>query len=55
MLISRRLVEPPIQALEQDEVAEGIAFMKGLVRPCEEDDDLLVFDVGESQVTVLRA
>jgi len=28
--LSRSLLEPPLQALDRDDVAEGIAFMQGL-------------------------
>jgi hypothetical protein len=35
VFLSRQLLEPPIQALDQDDVADGIAFMQGLARFCE--------------------
>ena len=32
VFLPRPLVEPPIQAYEDDRIAEGVAFMQGLVR-----------------------
>jgi hypothetical protein len=55
VLISRRLLEPPIQALERDDVADGIAFMQGLARHCEEASGALELTACGQRVTVLRA
>jgi len=55
VLISRRLLEPPIQALERDDVADGIAFMQGLARHCEEANPPGSFVVAGTRITVLRA
>jgi hypothetical protein len=30
VFLSRSLLEPPLQALDQEDVANGIAFMQGL-------------------------
>ena len=56
VFLPRPLVEPPIQAYEDDRIAEGVAFMQGLVRfakrhgeeqrfPLEEGAALLVYRV----------
>lgn len=56
VFLSRALLEPPIQALDSDDVAEGIAFMQGLARHCEINGERLELDVpGTGKVTVLRA
>lgn len=38
VLLSRSLLEPPVQALDREDVAAGIAFMQGFARFCEEGD-----------------
>lgn len=56
VLLSRTLLEPPIQAFDNDDVADGIAFMQGLARFCETSGTPPVevaTDAG--RVTVLRA
>lgn len=56
VFLSRALLEPPIQALDADDVAEGIAFMQGLARHCEVNGERLDHDIrGTGHVTVLRA
>jgi DNA replication ATP-dependent helicase Dna2 len=45
VMLSRSLLEPPIQALDRDDVADGIAFMQGYARFCEE---------GAKPVTLVR-
>ncbi len=55
LFVSRRLLEPPIQALEQDDVADGIAFMQGLARHCEASSAAATFVLDGVEVTVLRA
>lgn len=56
VFLSRALLEPPIQALDDGEVAEGIAFMQGLARHCELNGEHHRIDVGGTgRVTVLRA
>jgi hypothetical protein len=54
VLISRRLLDPPIQALEQDAVADGISYMQGLVWHCEEHGDVNETRFGAERVTVYR-
>jgi hypothetical protein len=54
LLISRRLLQPPIQALERDDVADGIAYMQGLAFWCEQGGDPLTFELDGTTVTVLR-
>jgi DNA replication ATP-dependent helicase Dna2 len=36
VIVSRCLLEPPLQALDRDDVAAGIAFMQGLRQSCEQ-------------------
>lgn len=56
VFLSRALLEPPIQALDSDEVAEGIAFMQGLARHCAVNGELNQLEVqGTGRVTILRA
>lgn len=56
VFLSRALLEPPIQALDTAEVAEGIAFMQGLARHCELEGERLTLDTpATGRVTVLRA
>lgn len=38
VLLSRSLLEPPVQALDRDDVAAGIAFMQGVAKFCEGGD-----------------
>ena len=54
LLISRRLLQPPIQALEHDDVADGIAYMQGLAFHCESDATPVAFEVDGTEITVLR-
>ena len=56
MFLSRRLLEPPIQALDHDDVADGVAFMQGLAHWCETHGPAPVtIDTAGIRVTVLRA
>jgi DNA replication ATP-dependent helicase Dna2 len=56
VFLSRRLLEPPIQALDDDTIADGVAFMEGLAQWCEAHGPApLVIDAGGTRVTVLRA
>jgi len=54
VFISRALLEPPIQALDRDEVAEGIAFMQGLARWCELRNEPQRLEVNDAIFTLLR-
>lgn len=54
VFLPRPLLEPPIQALDNDDVAEGIAFMQGLRLRCEKRNDPEVVSVNGFDVTVLR-
>jgi hypothetical protein len=54
VLISRRLLDPPIQALEHDEVADGISYMQGLVWHCQEHGDTNTTTFGKERLTVYR-
>lgn len=55
VFLSRRLLEPPIQALDQDDVADGVAYMQGLARWCEERSEPITMQVDGARITVLRA
>jgi hypothetical protein len=52
VLLSRSLLEPPVQALDRDDVAEGIAFMQGFKRFCEGDDHTAIA-LGQSNCTIV--
>ena len=56
VFLSRRLLEPPIQALDHDGVADGVAFMQGLAHWCLAHGPA-PFEVtaGGERLTVLRA
>lgn len=55
VFLSRRLLEPPIQALDNDAVADGIAYMQGLARWCEERTEPITLDIDGNRLTILRA
>lgn len=55
VLLSRLLLEPPLQALDRDEVAEGIAFMQGLARWCETNGERVETQHNGHRLTILRA
>lgn len=56
VFLSRRLLEPPIQALDHDDVANGVAFMEGLALWCEAHGPApLSVLAGGTTVTILRA
>ena len=56
VFLSRRLLEPPIQALDNDIVADGVAFMEGLAQWCVAHGPApLELIAGGTRVTVLRA
>ncbi|MCX6027648.1 MAG: DEAD/DEAH box helicase, partial [Chloroflexi bacterium] len=54
VLLSRTLVQPPIQALDRDSVAEGVAFMQGYARFCEEGADPVVLSMGAAKLAIYR-
>jgi len=54
VFLSRSLLEPPIQALDRDDVAEGIAYMQGLAQICEDANQPVTTKVNRSSVTLLR-
>jgi len=43
VFLPRPLVEPPIQAFEDDRIADGVAFMQGLVRYAEREGRTIAF------------
>src|SRR5919106_3438673 len=49
-----RALEPPIQALDDDEVADGIAYMQGLAHWCSTEGDSTDFTTAGGRLTVLR-
>jgi DNA replication ATP-dependent helicase Dna2 len=55
LLLSRALLEPPIQALDHDDVADGIAFMQGLVHWCIAEGDSAEYSTAGGRLTLLRA
>lgn len=55
VLLSRSLLEPPIQALDRDDVADGIAFMQGYARFCEEGADTALLARNGVSIAVCRA
>ena len=55
VFLPRPLLDPPIQALDSDRVADGIAFMQGLANWCSDAADPLFFDLPSGSLTVLRA
>ena len=54
VFLPRPLLDPPIQALASDRVADGIAFMQGLANWCSDATDPVSFDVPSGGLTVLR-
>jgi hypothetical protein len=55
VFLPRPLLDPPIQALDSDRVAEGISFMQGLANWCSNASDPLSFALPSGSLTVLRA
>jgi DNA replication ATP-dependent helicase Dna2 len=55
VFLPRPLLDPPIQALDSDRVADGIAFMQGLANWCSDAGPRLSFDLPSGRLTVLRA
>jgi superfamily I DNA and/or RNA helicase len=54
LFIPRPLLEPPIQVLDQDDVAEGVAYMQGLMHWCTDQAVPVESTFGGSRVTVYR-
>ena len=55
LLVSRALLEPPIQALDDDDVADGIAYMQGLVHWCIAAGGVTEYSTLGGRLTLLRA
>jgi superfamily I DNA and/or RNA helicase len=56
VFLSRRLLEPPIQALDHDDVADGVAFMQGLAHFCEtHGPEAVELLAGGERLTIVRA
>lgn len=55
VFLPRPLLNPPIQALDSDRVAEGIAHMQGLANWCADHGETLSFPLEQGRLTVLRA
>ena len=54
VFMSRTLLEPPIQALDISHVADGIAYMQGLMHRIRDEGETLEMDPGGTRVTVYR-
>ena len=54
LLVSRALLEPPIQALEDDDVADGIAYMQGVAHWCATEGESTEFEITDGRLTVMR-
>jgi hypothetical protein len=46
VFLSRALIEPPVQAFEDDAIAEGVAFMQGLVQFAQREGHASEHDLG---------
>ena len=56
VFLPQPLLEPPIAALEHEEVADGVTFMQGLVLHAEREGETRRIDLGESQaLRLIRA
>jgi DNA replication ATP-dependent helicase Dna2 len=55
VFLPRPLLDPPIQALSSDRVADGIAFMQGLAGFCSAASSPRSYDLPAGAVTLLRA
>ena len=55
LLVSRALLEPPIQALDDDDVADGIAYMQGLARWCAVEGETHLLETSAGRLTLMRA
>ena len=54
VFLSRSLLETPIQALDIPHVADGIAYMQGLMHWIERDGETIELEPGGNRVTVYR-
>jgi superfamily I DNA and/or RNA helicase len=54
VFMSRTLLEPPIQALDIPHVADGIAYMQGLMHWIRDEGETIEMAQGENQLTVYR-
>ncbi len=54
LFVPRPLLEPPIQVLNQDDVAEGVSFMQGLVHWCIYQISPVEVAAGGGRMTVYR-
>jgi len=52
--MSRSLLEPPIQALDIPHVADGIAYMRGLMHWIERGGETVAMEPDGNRVTVYR-
>ncbi len=46
VFLSRALIEPPVQAFEDDAIGEGVAFMQGLVQFAKREGETTSHDLG---------
>jgi len=54
VFMSRTLLEPPIQALDIPHVADGIAYMQGLMHWIRDEGETLEMNPAGHRVTVYR-
>ena len=54
LFLPRPLLEPPIQVLDDDEVAEGVAYMQGLMHWCIDQTDPITTTADGIPMTVYR-
>ena len=54
LFLPRPLLEPPIQVLDDEEVAEGVAYRQGLMHWCRDQSDLIEVTEGGSTMTIYR-
>jgi hypothetical protein len=54
LFLPRPLLEPPIQVLDDNEVAEGVAYMQGLVHWCQEQTEPIAQTADKYRVTIYR-
>lgn len=54
VFVSRGLLEPPLQTLDRDDVAAGIAYMQSLARMCETGSRSVAMAAEGATLQVLR-
>lgn len=54
LFLPRPLLEPPIQVLDLDDVAEGVAYMQGLMHWCVDQTEPLHRNIEGNEITIYR-